>query len=196
MNANKQILVIAGPSGSGKNTLIRELMRLHPGTDVLVTATTRTARAGETDGKDYYFFSQERFDEELSAGNIAGERFAPLFGGTHYGIYLPDLRKRLLTSKIIFAPVDITGAEYLKEAYDATTIFLMPESVEAYRRRIRVRNPDMSQVELDLRMKITDTEMRVHAPQFDYRVVSADGALIDVAAQVVDILHKEGYNLA
>jgi hypothetical protein len=54
----------------------------------------------------------------------------------------------------------------------------------------------MPQVELDLRMKITETEMRVHAPQFDYRVISADGALTDVAAQVVDILHKEGYNLA
>jgi guanylate kinase len=94
MNANKQIAVIAGPSGSGKNTLIRELIRSHPGADVLVTATTRTPRAGEVEGKDYFFFSQERFDEELMAGNIAGERFAPLFGGTHYGIYLPDLRKK------------------------------------------------------------------------------------------------------
>jgi guanylate kinase len=196
MNANKQIVVIAGPSGSGKNTLIRELMASHSGMDVLVTATTRMPRAGEIDGKDYYFFSQERFDQELMAGDIVGERFVPLFGGTHYGIYLPDLRKRLLTSKIIFAPVDIIGAHYLKETYDATTIFLMPESVEAYRRRIRVRNPDMSQMELDLRMKITETEMRVHAPQFDYRVVSADGAIVDVAAQVMDILHKEGYNLA
>ena len=71
----------------------------------------------------------------------------------------------------------------------------MPESVDAYRRRIRVRDPDMSPVELELRMKITETEMRVHAPQYDYRVISADGALIEVAAQVVDILNKEGYNL-
>jgi len=193
---SKQIVVIAGPSGSGKNTLIRELMRSHPGTEFLITATTRTPRAGEIDGKDYYFFSQERFDDELSSGNIAGERFVSLFGGTHYGIYLPDLRKRLLTAKIIFAPVDLSGAQYLKETYGATTIFLMPESVEAYRRRVRVRDPDMSPVELDLRMKITDIEMRVHAPQYDYRLVSADGAITDVAAQVVDILHKEGYNLA
>ena len=196
MNMNKQIVVISGPSGSGKNTLIRELMASHSGLDVLVTATTRTPRAGEIDGKDYYFFSLERFDEELSTGNIVGERFVPLFGGTHYGIFLPDLRKRLLTSKIIFAPVDITGAQYLKETYGATTIFLMPESVDAYRRRIRVRNPDMPQIELDLRMKITETEMRVHAPQYDYRVVSADGAIADVASQVVEILRKEGYNLA
>src|SRR5882724_7539848 len=103
MNADKQIVVIAGPSGSGKNTLIRELIRSHPGSDVLVTATTRTARAGEMEGRDYYFFSQERFDEELIAGNIAGERFVPLFGGIHYGIYLPDLRKQLSTSRVIFA---------------------------------------------------------------------------------------------
>ena len=195
MNSAKQIVVIAGPSGSGKNTLIRELMREHPGTTMLVTATTRTPRSGEADGKDYYFFSQERFDEELLAGNIAGERFVPIFGGIHYGIYLPDLRKRLAAGKVVFAPVDITGAKYLKENYAATTIFLMPESVEAYRRRIRVRNPDMTQVELDLRMKITQEEMRVHAPQYDHRVVSADGALTEVAAQVVDILRKEGYNL-
>lgn len=191
----KQVVVIAGPSGSGKNAVITKILREHSNCARLVTATTRLMRPGEEDGVDYHFFSQERFDEELSNGNIPEHRFVPALG-TYYGTYLPDLDKRIAEGKIVFAQVDIEGARLLKERYGATTIFIMPESLEQFRGRLRVRNPEWSQNEFDARMKITEDEIRVHAPQYDFRIVNADGKLDETARDVVEIMRKEGYNLS
>jgi guanylate kinase len=192
--SGKQVVVLAGPSGSGKNTIISKIMQRYHNCVRLVTATTRQMRPGEQDGVDYYFFSQERFDQELSADTIPEHRFVPALN-TFYGIYIPDLEKKMKEKKIIFAQVDIEGARLLKEHYNATTIFIMPESLEQFRSRLRARNPEWSQEEFEARMKITEEEMRVHAPQYDYRVVNADGMLDETAQEVVEIMQKEGYNL-
>ena len=191
----KQVVVIAGPSGSGKNAIISSIMRDHPKAMRLVTATTRKMRPGEVDGADYHFFSQEKFDSEMMAGNIPEHRYVSALD-TYYGTYLPDLEKKMKAGKIVFAQVDIEGARLLKEKYNATTIFIMPESLEQFHGRLRVRNPEWSQKEFDARTKITDEEIRVHSPQYDYRVVNADGALQETVSQVIDILKKEGYNLS
>jgi guanylate kinase len=193
--AGKQVVVIAGPSGSGKNSIIREVQKRFHNIDRLVTATTRQPRAGEADGVDYHFFSQEQFDEELAAGAILEHRYVAALN-TCYGIYAPDLERRIKAGRIVFAQVDVIGARVLKERYSATTIFIMPESLSQFEGRLRVRNPEWSQKELDARMKITEEEVRVHAPQYDYRVVNADGALMETVDAVIDILRKEGYNLA
>lgn len=190
----KQVIVIAGPSGSGKNAVIGALLRRDHRYVRLVTATTRAMRPGEQEGVDYYFLSQEKFDEELAAGNIPEHRFVPALN-TYYGIYLPDLEKKIQAGKTVFAQVDIEGARLLKERFNATTIFIMPESLEQFRARLRVRNPEWSQKEFDARMKITEEEMRVHAAQYDYRVINADGKLDETIAQVMDIMRKEGYTL-
>ncbi len=191
---SKQVVVIAGPSGSGKNAIINRIIARYPHCERLVTATTRAMRPGEEDGVDYLFFSQERFDQELSAGNIPEHRFVPELG-TYYGVYTPALEEKLAKNHIVLAQVDIEGARLLKEKYGATTIFIMPESLEQFRSRLRVRNPEWSQKEFDTRMRITEHEIKVHAPDYDYRVVNADGALDESVEKVIDILKKEGYNL-
>ncbi len=188
----KQVVVIAGPSGSGKNAVIGAILKHGHNFVRLVTATTRAMRPGEQEGVDYYFFSQEQFDTELGAGNIPEHRFVPDLN-TYYGIYLPDLEKKIQAGKTVFAQVDIEGARLLKERFNATTIFIMPESLEQFRARLRVRNPEWSQKEFDARMRITEEEMRVHAPQYDYRVINADGKLEETASEVMDIMRKEGY---
>lgn len=192
--AGKQVVVIAGPSGSGKNAIIGRILEEHPNCARLVTATTRAMRPGEEDGVDYHFFSQERFDEELRKGAIPEHRFVPALN-TYYGTYLPDLEKRLKEGKIVFAQVDIEGAKLMKEKYNATTIFIMPESLEQFRSRLRARNPEWGQREFEARMKITEEEMRVHAPQYDHRIVNADGKLPETIEEVMAILREEGYNL-
>ena len=190
----KQVVVIAGPSGSGKNAIIDEILKRFPQCVRLVTATTRPPRPSEQEGIDYYFMSQEQFDSELDAGHIPEHRFVAALN-TYYGIYLPDLEKRVQERKIVFAQVDIEGARLLKETYGATTIFIMPESLEQFRSRLRMRNPEWSQKEFDARMQVTEEEMHVHAPQYDYRIVNADGKLEESVEEVIAIMRKEGYNL-
>jgi len=196
MNADtgKQVVVIAGPSGSGKNAVIGEILRRFSNCVRLVTSTTRAMRAGEADGVDYYFFTKERFDEELANGNIPEHRFVPALN-TYYGTYLPALEKPITEGKIVFAQVDIIGAKLLKEQYNAVTIFIMPESIGQFRARLRARNPEWTEKEFGARMRITEDEVRLHSPQYDYRVVNADGKLENTVEEVVAILEKEGYNL-
>lgn len=190
----KQVIVLAGPSGSGKNAVIAEIVKEYPHCTRLVTATTRTPRPGEVDGEDYHFMTQEKFDAEMLAGNIPEHRYVPALN-TSYGTYLPDLEKKVKAGKIVFAQVDIEGANLLKERYGATTIFIMPESLEQFRGRLRVRNPEWTQAEFDARMKITEDEIRLHSPKYDYRVVNADGALSETVTNVLEIMRKEGYSI-
>lgn len=192
---SKQVLVLAGPSGSGKNAIISKILERYPKGTRLVTATTRLMRPGERDGVDYLFFSQERFDAEMGAGHIPEHRYVPSLG-TYYGIYTPELEKHIAKGEIVYAQVDIEGARLLKERYRATTIFIMPESVEQFRGRLRARNPEWSDKEFEARMKITENELRVHAPQYDYRVVNADGRLTETVQEVIDIMKREGYTLS
>lgn len=190
----KQVVVVAGPSGSGKNSVIGEIIRRHPTCERMVTATTRAMRPGEQEGVDYYFMTNEQFEAALKAGEIPEHRYVANLD-TYYGTYLPDLEKRLKDNKIVFAQVDIEGARLLKERYDATTFFIMPESEEEFRDRLRARSPEWSEEEFKTRMKITEDEIRVHAPQYDYRVTNADGRLSESAEHIVELMRKEGYNL-
>lgn len=190
----KQVVVIAGPSGSGKNAIISHILESHKNCVRLVTATTRAMRPGEEEGVDYHFFTQERFDQELSAGHIPEHRYVPALG-TFYGIYTPDLDRHIAAGHIVFAQVDIEGARLLKERYGATTIFIMPESLEQFKGRLRARNPEWTQKEFDARMKITEDELRVHAPQYDHRVINADGALSETVEEVLSIMRAEGYQV-
>ena len=192
----KKVVVIAGPSGSGKNTVINQIMQQYPKCAKLVTATTRVARPDERDGVDYYFFDIDRFDSEDSQGHITGKRYLNLFGGIHYGIFTPDLEKKLQTASVVFAPVDLTGAEWLKANYSATTIFIVPESLSEYKMRIHARNPEMSEKELDERMRITEREVNIDSNSYDHRIVNAGGGLSQTTAQILEILQKEGYSLA
>jgi len=192
---SKRVVVIAGPAGSGKNSVVSGIMKRCSNCVRLVTATTRAMRPGERDGADYYFFTPERFDEETASGNIPERRFVPVLN-VLYGTYLPDLKKRLAEKDtIIFATVDIEGARYLKDNYGATTLFIMPESVEQFEGRLRVRNPEWSDEEFSVRQEIAEKELHAHVEQYDYRIVNADGELEETVDNVVAILKKEGYNL-
>lgn len=191
---HKQVVVIAGPTGSGKNTILDAVLQRSSNCVRLVTATTRRPRAGERDGVDYVFLSEEEFKKGIGSGLIPEHRFVPSLG-TYYGIYLPNLEKQLSSGRIVLAQVDIVGARLLKERFGATTIFIMPVSLEDFERRIRARNPELSEKEFSERMKIAEEEMEGHAPQYDYRIVNADGKLDEAVEEVMAILKKEGYNL-
>lgn len=192
--SGKHIVVIAGPTGSGKNAIIDELKSRFPKCSRLVTATTRLPRPGEKEGVDYYFFSLDRFNQELEAGNILEHRFIESLG-THYGIYKIDLDKRIAAGHVVLGHVDIIGARFLKEHYDATTFFILPDSMENLKQRVRGRNQDISNDELEKRIAVAEREVAEHAPEYDYRVVNPEGRLSEAVDAIVEILKKEGYTL-
>lgn len=189
----KQVVVIAGPSGSGKDSIIRAIMARFPNTAYLVKATSRPMRPGEVAGENYHFMTNERFLAEIENGNIP-EFYHRKETDTYYGTYKPDLDQKLAAGKIVFAQIQIVGAKYLKDHYDATTFFIMPPSLDAFEHRIRSRAP-MSDAEWEERKKFTEREVREEAPWYDYRITNEDGKLDAAVNEVIEILRKEGYTL-
>ena len=92
----------------------------------------------------------------------------------------------------MFAVVQIVGAKYLKEHYNALTMFIEPGALDAFEKRIRTRSP-MSDTEWQERSRITEEEVREHAPWYDYRIKNEDGKLDEAIQSVMDILKKEQY---
>lgn len=189
----KQVVVIAGPAGSGKDTIAREIVKRFPNATLMVTATTRAKRPGEEEAINYHFLTNEQFEKEIEAGNIL-EHYHRAETDTYYGTYKPNIDANLRSGKVVFAVIQIVGAKYLKEHYNATTIFIMPPSVDAFEKRVRARAP-MSDVEWEERLKFTQAEVANESPWYDYRISNEDGKLEEAIAEVVGILKKEGYNL-
>ncbi len=189
----KQVVVIAGPSGSGKDVIIHELLRRFPNTTRMATAVTRPMRPGEKDGVDYHFMSNDRFKEELDRGNIL-EHYYRKETDTYYGTYKPDIENRIATGKVVLCQLQIVGAKYFKEHYGATTLFIMPSSLETLEHRVRARS-SISDIEWQERLTITEQEIKRDAAWYDYRVVNEDGKLEETVDEVVAILKKEGYTL-
>lgn len=190
----RQVVVIAGPTGSGKDTIIAELVKRSANCVRLVTATTRTPRPGERSGVDYHFFSKPRFEQELQAGNILEFNYRKKLD-TYYGTYKPELDTQIAAGRIVFAQVQIVGARYLKEHYDAVTIFITSPSVQLLLERIRERDKTLTPEEIQARLDIALQEIKEDAPFYDYRITNEQGRLIESADRVVEILEKEGYNL-
>ncbi len=189
----KHVVVIAGPAGSGKDSLIRGIIAKYPNAAFGITATTRAPRPGEVHGVNYFFLSKEEFLKGIESGDIPEHYHRPETD-TYYGLYKPYLDQEVAKGHVVLYQIQIVGARYLKEHCDATTIFIMPSSLESLERRIRERAP-MSDAEWNERLEFTKRELAEEAPWYDFQIANEDGKLDDAIASVVEILRKEGYTL-
>jgi guanylate kinase len=192
--APKQILVIAGPTGSGESTITNEIIKRYPHRVVrLVTATTREPRRGEQNGIDYFFFTKEQFSAARAAGELLEETYVEN-RNTYYGTYKPDLDEKVARGFIVVINPDLVGAKFYKQHYNATTIFVKPGNVGELRERLRKRNPEMSDAELQMRQENAERELE-QEHEYDYAVTNSNGDLATAVSAVEKILRKEGYNL-
>lgn len=191
--AGKQVVVIAGPAGSGKDSVINGVIARCPNTVRMVTATTREPRPGEENGVNYHFLTKEQFEAEMAAGNIL-EHYVRPETGHMYGTYKPDIEARVASGKVVLCQLQIVGAKYFKEHYDATTFFIMPPHSEAFEKRVRERAP-MSDTEWAERQAFTKREIAEEAPFYDYQIQNEDGKLDEAVRSVIDILVREGFEL-
>ncbi len=194
MDKNKRVLVIAGPTGVGENTITNEIRKRFPIFKQLVTATTREPRPGEKNTVSYYFMNNEQFFKEIEKGNIP-EYQNSRDKNTYYGTYLPDLEKKIASGDNIIITPDITGAKFFKKEYNATTIFLLPDSMENLEKRHLHRNPEISQEELKSRLDYAKYEIDNEAYFYDFKVINAQGKLDEAVENIISIIRKEGYEL-
>lgn len=190
--ARKRVLVISGPTGVGENTIVDELKKKYPNFVRLITATTRKPRLNEKSKVDYYFFSNEDFLKEVSRGNIP-EYQNSRDKRVYYGTYLPELKKKLSEGFNIIVTPDITGTRYFKQHYDATTIFILSDSMENLKKRHLKREPSIAEEELEKRLEYAQYEIKNEAEFYDYKVINAQGKLNETVDNIVEILKKEGY---
>lgn len=179
---NPLIIVISGPSGVGKDALIKKLRELRDSLHFVVTATSRPMRPGEENGKDYYFVSKEEFLTMIDENELL--EYALVYGD-YKGIPKKQIREYMAKGYDIILRVDIQGAQTLRRVLgdSAVFVFLMAESETALVERLVERKTE-SREELLVRIATAREEIK-HVKNFDYVVVNAEGKL-DVAVKLVE----------
>ena len=191
----KNVLVIGGPTGSGETTITNEIIKRFPIFTRLVTATSRKSRNGEEDKKDYYFFSKRGFENQIKNGNIIEYTYIEN-RDAYYGTYKPDLDEKIARGFNVIVNVDIVGAKYYKENYNATTLFIKPESIEELKGRLVSRDKNIDSEELEKRLRNAENEIKNEMSFYDHTIVNADGKLEEALGEVIKILRKEDYKLS
>ena len=187
-----RVIVISGPSGVGKDTVIERLRDAYPEIHFAVTATTRPRRPGEIDGIHYYFLDPSTFVERLDQGEFLE---SAVVYNHRYGVPRGPVRQALQRGQDVIIKVDVQGAATIRELMPhATFIFLAPESMDELLQRLQTRKSDDPDVLMG-RFMAADRELR-HAREFDYvifnererleRTIAQLSAIIDAAHHRVD----------
>jgi guanylate kinase len=172
VNASRRglLFIVSAPSGTGKTTLVKQLVATTPGVKISRSYTSRQARAGEQDGIDYHFVGREQF-EAMCAGDGLLE-WAEVFGNL-YGTGAVETERVLSTGCDLVLVIDVQGARKVRRhGVRATSIFVMPPSFEDLVRRLRGRSGD-SEAQIRRRLETAREEVTAY-PEYDYVVVNED----------------------
>ena len=181
------LVIISAPSGGGKDVVIDRLVKKLDDAVVYVTATSRKPRPAEIEGRHYYFYSPEKFREEIEAGNFLEWS---MVHGEFKGVRRDILGDTLRSHKIVIVKPDPQGMRKIKSQLpEALTVFIMPPSVEALKRRLDTRGTETPE-QREIRLRNAEIEMAA-APEYDYVVVNEDGKIDETADQIAEIIKKE-----
>ena len=180
------MFVLSSPSGAGKTTLSRLLLRADRNVDLSVSVTTRPKRRGEIDGRDYHFIDRARFDSMVKSGDLL--EWAEVFGHC-YGTPRRPVEKALKAGRDVLFDIDWQGTQQLREKArdDLVSVFILPPSVRELERRLKSRAQDSKAIIIS-RMAKAAGEMS-HWPEYDYVIVNTDKA--EAFAEVRAILAAE-----
>ncbi|MEW6511273.1 MAG: guanylate kinase [Bacteroidota bacterium] len=168
--ARGKLVVISAPSGAGKTTIARAVLAQHPAMVFSVSATTRPIRAGEEEGRDYFFLTKEEFQRRISAGAFV--EWEEIYGHL-YGTMVEEVDRALTGGRQMLFDVDVKGGLSIKRRYpEACLIFIRPPSIEVLEERLRARRTEDSGT-IERRMQRVPMEMEL-GNGFDREVVNDD----------------------
>ena len=173
-----KLVIFSAPSGSGKTTIVRELLQRFPQFEFSISATSRQPRGKEQHGVDYYFLSSDEFRQRVERDEFV--EWEEVYAGTCYGTLKSEVERIWAKGNVIVFDVDVMGGISLKRLFgdDACSIFIMPPSVEELERRLRGRGTDSEEV---IQKRIGKAEFELSkASEFDHTVVN------DVLADAVN----------
>lgn len=190
-NRLKGILVIvSGPSGVGKGTVIRALKKDYPQFEYPISHTTREIRPGEKDGEVYHFITRDEFERGIADGEFL--EWANVHGLNYYGTLREPIMKALKEGKVVVREVDVQGAQSIQKVIpeeNLVTIFIKAESKEKLLGRISNRG-ELPKEEILRRMESAEREMEL-AGEFDYQVWNYEGRVEECVSDVKVIIERE-----
>jgi len=184
---NPLLIVISGPSGVGKDSVLEEMKSRELPFHFVITATTRAPRPDEMDGRDYFFLSQDDFARMIDEGELL--EYAVVYQD-YKGIPKSQVRKALASGKNVIMRIDVQGAETVRKlAKDALLIFLTPQNEEELINRLKNRNTETME---SLKLRIATTRQEYNKiGLFDYIVVNKDDRLHETVDMIEAIIKAE-----
>lgn len=177
------VLVVTGPSGVGKGTLIENLRQRVPELELSVSATTRRPRPGETHGVDYWFLTDEEFERRVAAGEFVEHAD---YSGRRYGTLRTELDERVRRSVPVVLEIELQGARQVRRTMpEAVQVFIAPPSFEALRTRLVGRGDPQTMAHLDARLQTAREEL---AAQEEFAEVVVNDRLEDAVAALEAIV--------
>ena len=167
-----KLIIFSAPSGSGKTTIVRELLKHYPQFEFSISATSRAPRGVEKDGVDYYFLTQEEFAAKGAADSFV--EWEEVYASTCYGTLKSEMERIWSKGNVIIFDVDVMGGINLKRIFGekACSIFIMPPSIEELQKRLEGRGTDAAEV---IAKRVAKAEFEISkAPEFDHKVVNDD----------------------
>jgi guanylate kinase len=162
------LFVISGPSGVGKGTIVKELLKLQPSLQLSVSVTTRNPRPGEVEGVNYYFRSTEEFQRMVAAGELL--EYAQ-YGNNFYGTPRSFVEERLAAGHDVVLEIDTRGAIQVKERVpNGIYVFVLPPTMEELEARLTKRQTEAAEA-MRLRLQVAVDELN-YLPLYDYQLVN------------------------